>query len=445
MQVISCHRALLALVCLSTAAFAAQPLAAAAQASPGTVLFSRTLDGTVDGFTTPVSSAIFSIGDDGLHERQFTPYVNGEFNMPSVAGYDDLAPGNEGMWLTNTFNPQGTYSVYLEAHSTLPHYNDTPYHGKYYIVNAYGVRTPPMFFGTDDLQDPRDGPSYGSVSWGPAANDQIAYANAADVLPHKHPPCIHLMHSNGSNNHVLWCAAKWYYRGIEAIRWSGDGRSLLAYAVRTDPTLNPEADLYVINTTTGAATLVEVNTSAPYIGWGFGDISYDGHEVVYGVTYDSHDPGACHVASNTTYIVWCAKNMLTGQTVLLSDPSNVVTFEFQKQILISPDGSQAFLTANVSPPPPAAQPEEEVFAVKTDGSGLRKITSPCVTMDASTTLWWHPVRLSPDGTRMLANCHAESNPPNAPIVYTNKVMVVTLADGSARFVTNGTAYDWHTQ
>jgi hypothetical protein len=437
MQFLSHSRALVALACLSTAAFAALPLVAAAQATPGTVLFSRTMNGTVDGFTAPVSSAIFSINDDGTHERQFTPYTQGVFNIPSVGAYDDLAPGNEGLWLTNAFNPKGTYSVYLEAHSTLPHYNDTPYHGKYYIVNAYGVRTPPMFFGTDDLENPNDGPSYGSVAWGPV-DDQIAYANASDAQPHKHPPCIHLMHSNGSDNHVLWCASKWYYRGIEGIRWSGDGHSLLAYAVRTDPTPNPEADIYVINTTTGATTLVEVNTYAPYTLGSVGDISYDGHEVIYGVTYDSHDPGPCNVASNATPIVWCAKNLLTGQTVALTDPSNAV--RFGGRTLISPDGSQAFLTgATVAP-----TSDYELYAVKTDGSGIRKITSPCVTMKFGTTLSWVGVRVSPDGTRMLANCNVEQYPP-APVVYTNKVMVVNLADGSARFVTNGTAYDWHTQ
>jgi hypothetical protein len=82
--------------------------------------------------------------------------------------------------------------------------------------------------------------------------------------------------------------------------------------------------------------------------------------------------------------------------------------------------------------------------MKTDDSGIRKVTSPCVTMAYGTTLWWVPVRLSPDGTRMLANCNVEQYPP-APVVYTNKIMVVNIADGSARFVTNGTAYDWHTQ
>jgi hypothetical protein len=59
-------------------------------------------------------------------------------------------------------------------------------------------------------------------------------------------------------------------------------------------------------------------------------------------------------------------------------------------------------------------------------------------------MWWVPVRLSPDGTRMLANCDAEHYPPS-PVGYTKKVMVVNLAHSSASFVTNGTACDRHAQ
>ena len=434
MQVFSRNRALVALACVFTAAFAAQP--AAAQTSPGTVLFSRTTWGLIDGFVspTPIGSTIFSIGDDGLHERQLAPYAKGVFNMPSVAGY-------EGSWLTNAFSPNGTYSIFLQASSTLPVYDDATYHGKYFIVNAYGQRTSPMFYGADDLQRPIDGPSYGSVAWGPAGNNQIAYANAADERAGKHPPCIRLMRSTGANNHILWCASRWYYRGIEAIRWSGDGSKLLAYAVRTDRFENPEADLYLIDATAGVATLVEANIRAPYVGWGVGDISYDGHEVVYGVVYDTHDPGPCNVATNGGDVVWCARNMLTGQTVALTDPHKVVRLGFQSQALLSPDGSQAFLGGTTTFG--ATHPETEIYAVKTDGSGLRKITQPCVTMDANTSLWWSAVRVSPDGTRMLANCHTEHYPP-APVVRMDRIEVVSLLDGSARFVTNGVAYDWHT-
>ena len=222
-------------------------------------------------------------------------------------------------------------------------------------MNSRGERTRPLFYGADDLEKPSDGPGYGSVTWGPAGTNQIAYANAPDDSPTKHPACIRLMHPDGTGDHKLWCASRWDYRGIEAIRWSGDGKSLLAYAVRTDatgPGVSPLADLYVVDVQTGAATLVEANVRAPYVGWGVGDISYDGHEVVYGVVYDTHDPGPCNVPTQAAAIVWCARNMQTGQTVALTDPDKAVAFGMQYQVLLSPDGAQAYLT---SQPPPQTE------------------------------------------------------------------------------------------
>lgn len=435
MQVLSRNRAVAAaLACLFGAAFVVQPLPADAQTSAGTVLFWRTMSGTVDGFTTPTGSAIFRIGDDGLHERQLTPFAKGEFNMPGVAGYENL-------WLTDALSPSGKFSVFLDVHSTLPVYDALSYHGKYFIVNDYGQRTSPMFYGADDLQKPSDGPGYGSVTWGPAPTNEIAYANAPDQRPARHPACVRLMHPNGSSNHTLWCAARWYYRGIEAIRWSGDGSHLLAYAVRSDRFPNPEADLYLINAATGAATLVEANVRAPYVGWGVGDVSYDAHEVIFGVVYDTHEPGPCNVASDGADVVWCAKNMHTGQTVALTDPANVVKLGLQGQVLISPDGTQAFLAGTTDPE--AVNRETEIYAIKTDGSGLRQVTRPCVAIDASTSLWWWPVRVSPDGQRMLANCHTEYHASES-VVRRTRIEVVNVADGNARFVTHGVAYDWHT-
>lgn len=437
MQIPSRSRALVALVCLFAAAFAAQPLVAAAQASPGTVLFWRTMNGMVDGYSRPVSSAIFSIGDDGLHERQLTPYTTGEFDMPGIGNYMEL-------WMTNAFNPTGTYSVLLPARSELPHSDSTQFYGKYVLMNAYGERTAPMFYGADDLQSPSIGPGYGSVSWGPAGNDQIAYANVPDDKFGKHPACVRLMNSNGSNNHTLWCADRWNYCAVEAIRWSGDGRSLLAYAVHADHKTTMDADLYLINADTGAATLVQANVQEPYMGGGVGDISYDGHEVIYAMFKNTNEPGPCNAAgANGNFSgLWCAKNMLTGQTVALADPSNVIALYPNQQALISPDGSQAFMTGA---PSLSLGGDTELYAMKTDGSDLRKVTSPCATVDTTTSVWWLPVRISPDGTRILANCHTENSTQPANPVLKSQVMVVNLADGSASFVTNGTAYDWHTQ
>ncbi|MFC3653253.1 hypothetical protein ACFONN_16955 [Dyella humi] len=437
MQILSRSRALLALVCLFAAAFAAQPLVASAQASPGTVLFWRTMNGMVGGSSTPVSAAIFSVGDDGLHERQLTQYTTGEFDIPGIGNY-------MGLWETNAFNPSGTYSVLLPARSELPHSNSTQFYGKYVLINAYGERTAPIFYGADDLQSPHIGPGYGSVSWGPAGNDQIAYANVPDDQFGKHPACVRLMNADGSNNHTLWCADRWNYCAVEAVRWSGDGSRLLVYAVHADHKVTQEADIYLINTATGAATLVQANVQEPYTGGGVGDISYDGHEVIYAMLKNTNEPGPCNAAgANGNFSgLWCAKNMLTGQTVALVDPSNVVPFLPNGQGLISPDGSQAFV---VSSPISSSPQDEEIYAVKTDGSGLHKVTSPCALLYPNVFLWWQPVRVSPDGTRILANCNTETTTQPATVVLKDQVNVVNLADGSARFVTNGTAYDWHTQ
>jgi hypothetical protein len=435
MQVLSRNRALVALVCLFVAAFAAQPLAAAAQASPGTVLFWRTMNGTVSGASRPVSSAIFSIGDDGSHERQLTPYTAGEFDMPGIGNY-------LGLWLTNAFNPAGTYSVLLPAQSALPNYNATQFHGKYVLLSADGARTAPIFYGPDDLQPPRaaPSPSYGSVSWGPAGNDQIAYANVPDDQFGRHPACVRLMNSDGTNDHALWCADRWNYCALEAIRWSGDGSRLLVYAVHADHIYTSEADIYLIDTATGAGTLVQANVQEPYTGGGVGDLSYDGHEVIYAMIKNPSEPGPCNVAGNNGNFsgLWCAKNMLTGQTVALVDTTKLITFLPNNQALISPDGSQAFVTAA----PPSFSPQDaEIYAVKTDGSGIRKVTSQCVPLYPNTYVSWQPVRVSSDGARLLANCNIETTGSSATAV---QIHVVNLADDSDHFVTNGTAYDWHT-
>ncbi|WP_147293303.1 hypothetical protein [Dyella monticola] len=421
MQFLVRGRAVVALVCVFAAAFAALPLTTVAQTSPGTVLFSR----TTYSQGSQTSSSIFSIGDDGSNLRQLTPYVDNEYDIPSVSA-------TYNMWLTNAFNPKGTYSVFLRASYT---FQRGYYAGKYFIVSAYGVRTPQMFGGANDLQDPSVGPGYGSVSWGPTG-DQIAYANVADLhTTGAHPSCVRLMQSTGANNHALWCADRWNYWGIEGIRWSGNGGSLMVYAVRTSNALM--ADLYVINVGTGTATLVATNLNSPHNGGGAGDISYDGHEVIYQTTRDTNDP-VCNPSAGS---MWCAKNLQTGQRVALVDSSNIVSFNPYGIGLISPDGSQAFLMGSNST---VGLWDQELYAVKTDGSTFSKITSPCVAVDPAkdpnALLFWRPVRVSPDGGRILANCdYSDNGPPEV------QIWVLNLTGGSSHFVTNGVAYDWHTQ
>ncbi|HET7332605.1 hypothetical protein [Dyella sp.] len=416
-------RAVLTFACVFAAAFAALPSTAVAQTSSGTVLFSRT---AYDSQGNPTGSSIFSIGDNGLNEKQLTPHVDGEYDVPSVAGfYDD--------WLTNAFNSKGSYSVFLHASYS----NQTGFtSGKYFIVSAYGVRTPQMFPGTNDLQDPSVGQGYGSVSWGPANNDQIAYANVADQhTTGAHPSCVRLMQSTGANNHVLWCADRWNYWGIEGIRWAGNGGSLLVYAVTTHDALY--SDLYVINASTGAATLVAKNLESPHNGGGAGDISYDGHEVIFQVTRDTNIPPC----TPSFGVSWCAKNLQTGQNVALLDPNHVVDFIPEGLARISPDGSQAFLTGFSST---VGESDYELYAVKTDGSGFNQISSPCVALDPGHTddLIWRPIRVSPDGTRVLANCRHET----ASGAFDDHIWILSTTGGSPSFVTdNGVAYDWHVQ
>lgn len=438
MQGPSRHRMFLALACLFTAAFTAQPLPAAAGTSPGTVLFARPVPEIYAGQKTIAGIELFSIGDDGSSQRQLTPYAHYVYNLPALSDIPFYAE----QWLVNAFSPSGRYSLYLETRSDLPFDPNTKSSGKFFIMNALGKRMKPLFAGSDDLQAPGDGPSYGSVTWGPAGTNQIAFTNAADDRFGLHHACVRLMHPDGSGNHALWCASSAKYRTLQGIRWAGDGRSLLVYAVRikgTDPDLLLVADLYRIDTSTGTATLVQSALGPPSQN-GAGDISYDGHEVVYGVPFFSDNTGSCPLPSDDYSLTWCAKNMLTGQTVALVDPANAVHFKSAGQALISADGSQAYLTGTTRAS--GEDPEFEIYAVNTNGTGLRKITQPCASTGAGTYLWWKPVRLSPDGRRMLANCRVDHNEPPPGAHYTN-IYVVNLNGGSTRYVARGAAYDWH--
>src|SRR3569833_553684 len=188
MQVRFRYGALAALACLFTAAFAAPPVAAA-QTSPGTVLLWRHMFGTIDGAKSPTGGVIYSIGDDGSNLRQLTPRQRGVFNIPRLFEW----------WPANAFSPSGNYSVFLREQSDLA-YPDATIHGKYLVMDAQG-HTWSLFPGADDLQPP----GYGSVTWGPAGTNEIAYANAADNHPHRHPACVRLMHPNGTGDHTLWC------------------------------------------------------------------------------------------------------------------------------------------------------------------------------------------------------------------------------------------------
>lgn len=428
MKTASRNRALAALACLFTSAFAALPFSAHAQSSPGTVLLTRHKSGMINGTKWPVESAIFSIRDDGTGERQLTPWKRGIFNLPNASG-----------WPIRALSPSGRYSLYLKQYSDLA-YPDPTIRGKYFLMDAQGSRIKALFPGNDDLQPPSEGHSYGSVTWGPAGTDEIAYANAADYEPHKHPACLRLMHPDGSADHKLWCAPRWDYRAIEGIRWSGDGRSVLAYAALTGHQHRFMADLFLIDTATGAARLVEANVSAPYNGGGIGDLSYDGNEVLYSVEVNASATAsdACEAATSFELpIIWCVKNMTTGQVAPLVDPTGV-TWEWLNHAAISPDGTRVVLAGG-------RNSEFELHVFNADGTGMRRITTPCVdNFRMGTEMYWSPVSFSPDGSQLLANCDFSSfQYPPPPGTGAHKVYVIDPASGNRRFVSYGSAYDWH--
>lgn len=425
--------ALAALACATTAALTASPAAHAAPATPGTILFGRPLLEAGAFNDRPIGSAIYSIRDDGFGERQLTPLTEGVFNVPD----DSLEPYlTISTWHGNAFSPSGNYSLFLRVHADgeggLP-FQD----GKYFVMNAYGQRMPPLFPGGNDLQPPKDGPSYGYVSWGPADANAIAYANSASNAP-VHHACVRLMHPNGTGDHKLWCADDCppYLSSIQGIRWSGDGKSLLVSVLITDPR-HPfpphRGDLYRIKVATGTATRIQTNIETPEIA-GSSDLSYDGHEAVY----ETNVPQAC-TSAVPDQIVVCAKNLVTGQRTALLDPDRALIFA-GTQVLLTPDGSQVVMEGT-DPSSKAA----ELYLVDTDGTRVRKLTQPCVPLDpaGSREVIWEGVRLSPDGKRLLANCYVETFTPQTGTHGSSRIYIVNLVDGSARYITDGYAYDWH--
>jgi len=394
----------------------------------------RPLWGTADGFPRVTGSAIFSIGDDGFGERQLTPFADDVFNVSDTWPQPFDTVEN---WNTQAFSPSGNYSLFLKGNNPYsPAQNFT--FGKYYVMDAQGRRMPPLFRGANDMAPGTDGRSYSYLTWGPAGTNRIAYGNSVQGKPVCHA-CVYLINPNGKDERKLWCAHDDYPQhehAIEGIRWSGDGNSLLVYDDITRPG-HPydyhSANLYRINVATGAAKLVQTNVAAPQYGRG-GDVSYDGHEVVF----ETNVPGTCdpHV---TDQQVVCAKNLRTGQKVALVSPEGQALLG-GGQMLLTPDGSQAVLMGVI-----ANTGVAELFLASTDGTAIRQVTRPCVPLDpqALDEEAWVPVRLSPDGTRLLANCYVYQNEGTPNASQQVRMYIINLIDGSARYIANGLAYDWH--
>jgi hypothetical protein len=417
------------------AAVAAGPEALAQDSpssSPGTVLLAKPQLTMINGHEQITGSAIFSIRDDGSNLLQLTPYADGVFNVADAwsAPFDTLEN-----WFGNAFSPGGRFSQYLEAHTGSGATANNPYvFGKYYVMDASGQFRHGIFDDGNDLGAGNNGKGYGYLTWGPAGTHLIAFSNSANGAPVRHA-CVGVVRPGGAGLRKLWCPQGYYpqyYQAAEGLRWSRDGRSLLVYVELTTPE-NPfpyGSDLYRVDVATGAATLVHTNVTGNQHGAG-GDLSADGQEIVF----QTNTPGSCTPDEQEQMVV-CARNMQTGRQVSLVDPDGILTLT-GGQLLLTADGSQVVVDG-IDPYVNA----EELYLVNTDGTGLRQITQPCVPLDpnGSNLVTWAAVRLSPDGRQLLANCYVDQTGPNRVVP---KVYVIDLVNGSARYLTDGVAYDWH--
>ncbi|WP_424681457.1 hypothetical protein [Frateuria sp. YIM B11624] len=401
--------------------------------SPGTIILVRPLASTVNGHQQIIGSAIFSIHDDGSDLLQLTPYAEGVFNVPDAwpAPFDALEN-----WVGSAFSPGGHYSQFLQAYTGSGSTSNNPYvSGKYYVMDASGQQRLPLFHDGNDLPSGNNSPSYGYLTWGPAGTHLIAFSNSANGAPVNHA-CVGVIHPDGTGERKLWCPQGYYpqyNQAVESLRWSGDGRSLLAYVELTTPDspFPHGSDLYRVDVATGAATLVQANVTSNLHGPG-GDLSYDGHEIVF----QTNTPGSC-TPDQQEQMVLCARNMLTGQQVALVDPSGALILA-GGQLLLTPGGSQAIVNTI-----DRYSSTEELYVINTDGTGLRQLTQPCVPLDpnGNIVVTWAAVRLSPDGQQLLANCYVQQETPYVRLP--TQMYVINLADGSARYVADGAAYDWH--
>ncbi|GAB2570051.1 hypothetical protein ISP15_02715 [Dyella jejuensis] len=430
---------------------------AAAYADNGTILFTRAVNGSYNGVSTQVGAGLFLIHDNGTSFRQLTPLIANSYYLPSGVAYYQEGPAiGTGTWLTKNFSPDGQYIQYFAGHSSNPAPGG-PYPGKYYVADLLTGATHPLFTGTND----NDPPGYGYLAWGPAGSNDIAYTNSTSEIPTS-PPCVKLMHPDGSDQHTLWCAPATITivqgsvptLAVSQIRWAGNGKSLLAYvsyqpvplAVPKKPATTPAVGgtgfvaLYAVNVQTGAATLVAPDVPDP----AFGDISYDGNVVLY-QQQDLFHCGDDDLESTGQSL--CVKNLTTGKvTSVFPQEQWYIQGDgvwwgqhWYPQALLSPDGSKVAVTMEAQDSPVA---QGDLYIVNTDGSGVsRQLTTRPASAPASEGLAWIPVAWSPDGHQLLVNNVSLTGSGQKPS-KSSEVHIIALSNGKDWDVTHGYAVDW---
>lgn len=434
-----------------------------AYASSGTILFTRPVNGTYNGMSVQVGSGLFKIDDNGTNYRQLMPLVANAYYMPSgvayASGYDPIKGTSvaSGTWLTKNFSPDGQSIQYFVGRSANPLPNDT-FPGKYYVTNLQTSATHALFAGSNDNARP----GYGYVAWGPAGSNEIAYANSTSEVPTS-PPCVELMHADGSNRHTLWCAPKNINivqgavpsLAVSEIRWAGNGKSLLAYvSYQPVPLAVPKkpatammiggtgfAALYDINVQTGAATLIAPDVPDP----AFGDISYDGNEVLY----QQEDLLRCGDDNlESTGVSLCVKNLKTGTVTSLfgidgwdQNGANGQWWSAYRypQALLSPDGTKVVITMQTQ----NTYEQGDLYVMDADGNNLRQLTTRDPNAPANARIAWIPVAWSPDGRQLLVNqITAPASGQSKNQTTSSEVHVIALSNGKDWDVTKGYAVDW---
>ena len=450
----------------------------------GTILLTRPVNAVSNGTLAPAGTGLFTVNDYGGNLQPITPFVAGSYYMPSwVAFYTNYQTGVS-YWLTKNFSPDGQSILYFKNPSTDP--ADGSYSGKYYVKNLHTGAIQPLFAGSNDNAAPGEG----YLARDPVDGNTIAYANSTSEYAVT-SPCVYLMHADGSNQHILWCAPAGIAvpdnppspsLAVESLRWSGNGKKLMVFVsynppplgfvkkkataldshhtpalIRPKPLMQPGpaaggptkggtsySALFVVDVATGTGVQVASNLIDPPAS----DISYDGTKMIY-QQYDyaqcgDEDPEALSASL-------CFADLSTG-TVTVTDLFQATTWmyygdsdnwwdsyndpDWYPEILLSPDGSQAVFTMEST-----TSNDADLFTIRTNATNFRRLTRN----PNPSTLYtgWTPVAWSSDGTRVLANHGTVPVAGSKDQTWPSQVHIINVSNGDDRFVTNGFAVDWY--
>ena len=445
MQLMSCAAVALAVACSCAVAHA-----------DGTILFTRPVNSVHNGTLMPTGAGLFVINDTGSGFQQLTPLTANAYYAPSGA-YASGAYAASGYWLTKNFSPDGQYIQYFAGKSSDPT-QQGPYPGKYYVMDLKNHTSRPLFSDADD----NAAPGHGFLAWGPAASNEIAFANSANEVTTS-PPCVYLMHTDGSHEHLLWCAPADEKTpqgavptlAVDSIRWAGNGKALLAYVsyqpmslamprqkTTTDPVGGTAYEgVYEIDVQTGTAKEVATNAPDPAVG----DLSYDGSVVLY-QQYGFSGCGNTN-PEDSTGVSLCVKNLHTGKVTTLFE-NNLGQWDLNgaggwwatywySQALLSPDGSNVAVTMEN-----AQGTEADLYVVRSDDTNITQLTVPAANTPAGSEIAWLPAAWSPNGKQLLVNRITAPAANSKNQTTPSEVHVIALSNGRDWRITNGFAVDW---